>query len=166
MTHSQDSTSPPTDDPRGIVDPNLVDAFRKLSTLKADYETKLLDYMEDCLLPVINAWRVAGGVEPAPPPNRPPVVPEELKALGEECQAMEVWMAELEAGFNEEPRPREPRGPRAPTLASVTKQAHAAGIELARIEIKPDRTITVVPGEPELADANNPWPTADLRKKK
>ena len=63
MTHSQDSTSPPTDDPRGIVDPNLVAAFRKLSTLKADYETKLLDYMEDCLLPVLNAWRVAGGVE-------------------------------------------------------------------------------------------------------
>ena len=165
MTHSQDSTSPPTDDPRGIVDPNLVDAFRKLSTLKADYETMLLDYMEDCLLPAINAWRVAGGVEPAPPPNRPPVVPEELKALGEECQDLEAWMPELEAGLNE-PRPREPRGPRAPTLASVAKQASKAAIAVARYEVKPDGTIIVTPGEPELADTTNPWPTADLRKKK
>ena len=150
MTHSQDSTSPPTDDPRGIVDPNLVDAFRKHSTLKADYETKLLDYMEDCLLPAINAWRVAGGVEPAPPPNRPPVVPEELKALGEECQDLEAWMAELEAGLNE-PRPPEPRGPRAPTLASVAKQASKAAIAVARYEVKPDGTIIVTPGELGLA---------------
>ena len=165
MTHSQDSRSPPTDDPRGIVDPNLVDAFRKLSTLKADYETKLLDYMEDCLLPAINAWRVAGGVEPAPPPNRPPVVPEELKALGEECQDLEAWMTELEAGLNE-PRPREPRGPRAPTLASVAKQASKAAIAVARYEVKPDGTIIVTPGELRLADTDSPWPTADLRKKK
>ena len=165
MTHSQDSRSPPTDDPRGIVDPNLVDAFRKLSTLKADYETKRVDYMADCLLPVLNAWRVAGGVEPAPPPNRPPVVPEELKALGEECQALETWMAELEAGLNE-PRPPEPRGPRAPTLASVAKQASKAAIAVARYEVKPDGTIIVTPGELGLADTDSPWPTADLRKKK
>jgi len=59
-------------------------------------------------------------------------------------------------------RRRKPR----PTLASVAKQASKAALAVARYEVKPDGTIIVTPGEPELADTNNPWPTADLRKKK
>jgi len=58
------------------------------------------------------------------------------------------------------------RKPRKPTLASVAKQARKARINASRYEVKPDRTIAVVVGEPELADANNPWLADNVRKKK
>jgi hypothetical protein len=163
MTRSQHSTSLSTDDPRGVVDPDLVDAFRKLSTLKADYETMRLDYMEDCLLPVFNACRVANGIEPAPVPNRPPVVLEELVALRKEYEAWEAWKAELDAACNEEPRPQKQRDrkPSGPKLESLTKLIKSG---VARIEKKPDGTVNIFASEPELADADNQWPT--LRKKK
>jgi hypothetical protein len=61
---------------------------------------------------------------------------------------------------------RRPRGSRKPTLAGMAKQARKAGLEVARLEAKPDGTKVIVIGEPELADADNPWPTTDLRKKK
>jgi hypothetical protein len=148
---SQHSTSPPTDDPRGIVDPDLVAAFRKLSTLKADYEAKLLDYMEDCLGPVLNAWRVAGGVEPQPPPNRPPVVFEELEALWKEYQALEAWKAELAAAY-EDPQPHKSRNrkPRGPNTERVAKLVKKPGV--ARVEVKPDGGYTVVAGEPSASN--------------
>src|SRR5262249_294092 len=144
MTISQHSTFPSADDPRGVVDPDLVDAFRKLSTLKADYETMRLNYMLDCLLPFFNAWRGAGGIEPAPLPNPPPVVLEELVALRKEYEALEAWKAELEAACNDEPQPQKQRKP---TLAGVAKQVRKARIDAARYEVKPDRTIAVVVGE-------------------
>jgi hypothetical protein len=37
--------------------------------------------------------------------------------------------------------------PKPPTLASVTKEARKAGIEVARIEIKPDGTVVAVVGK-------------------
>jgi hypothetical protein len=55
------------------------------------------------------------------------------------------------------------RKPRPPTLASVSKQASKAGIEVARYEFKPDGTITIVTGQPESASPEDPW-LADLRK--
>jgi len=46
------------------------------------------------------------------------------------------------------------RTPHKPTLASVTKQARKAGIDPARIEVKPDGTIVVVTGKPEQQQSN------------
>jgi len=162
MTDFQDSTFASVDDPRRVIDPDLVDAFRKLSTLKADYETMRLNYLLDCLLPFFNACRVANGIEPAPIPNRPPVVLEELLALQKEYQALEAWKAELDAACNEEPRPQKHRKPRGPKLESLAKLAKEPGI--ARVEKKLDGTVNIVSGKPELTDANNPWLT-DSRKK-
>jgi hypothetical protein len=61
-----------------------------------------------------------------------------------------------------EPTPKL-RKPRRPTLASVAKQASKAAIPVARYENKPDGTIVVVTGEPELAKPENPW-LAELPK--
>jgi hypothetical protein len=46
---------------------------------------------------------------------------------------------------------------RRPTLASVSKQANKAAIPVARYEVKPDGSITVVTGQPESATESNPW---------
>ena len=45
---------------------------------------------------------------------------------------------------------------RKPTLASVAKQANKAGIDVARYEVKPDGTVAVVTGKPEVSETN-PW---------
>ena len=57
-------------------------------------------------------------------------------------QAHDEWAASL-------PKPRKPRSPKPPTLASVAKDARKAGIDPARIEIKPDGTVVVVTGTGE-----------------
>ena len=56
---------------------------------------------------------------------------------------------------------RHQRKPRRPSLASVSRQASKAGIEVARYEIKPDGSIVVVTGEPKSTALENPW-LADL----
>jgi hypothetical protein len=57
------------------------------------------------------------------------------------------------------------RKPRRPTLASTIKQANAAGITLARVELKPDGSISIIPGTtPEPAASENPW-LVELRSK-
>jgi hypothetical protein len=155
MTDFQHSTFPPADDPS----PDFT-----LPTARALAEAKILDYVADLLWPAINQLRAAYGIEPAPPPDRPPVTLEEAVAARKEIEALDASRAELWALCNEEPRPKKQR---MPTLTSVAKQAREAGIDASRYEVKPDRTIAVVVvGEPELPDENNPWPTADLRKKK
>ena len=50
---------------------------------------------------------------------------------------------------------RKPRRPRKPTILSVKKQADAAGIEVARFEVKPDGTIAAVTGKPETPTNDN-----------
>ena len=124
-------------------------------------------YTLDWFLPVFNQLRAADGIEPEPPPNRPPVTLEELAAAGKKYKA--YWKA-VEARCRwekalrmqaEGPRPRKPRRP---TLASVAKQASTAGIDVARYEMKPDGTITIVSGKPEPAAPENPW-LAELQKK-
>ena len=65
----------------------------------------------------------------------------------------------------EEPRPRKPRGPRKPTLVSVSKNARKAGIDPARIEIKPDGSYVVDIGKPEPVEPGNPWPLDEFRTK-
>jgi hypothetical protein len=55
------------------------------------------------------------------------------------------------------PKSSKPRMPRKPTLASVSKDARKAGIDPARIEIKPDGSYVVDIGKPEPTDASNPW---------
>src|SRR5262249_58239247 len=62
------------------------------------------------------------------------------------------------------PAKRAPARKRLPTLASVVKQAKTAGIDIAHIEIKPDRTIVIVPGQGEPAEAENPWRAQFQRK--
>ena len=57
------------------------------------------------------------------------------------------------------------RKPRRPTLISVSKQARTAGINIARIEMKPDGTVVVVTGKPEAATPENPWPLDEFSKK-
>jgi hypothetical protein len=54
-----------------------------------------------------------------------------------------------------------PKHRRAPTLASVAKQARKADIAVARYEVKPDGTVVVVTGQPEPPSPDNPW-LADL----
>lgn len=44
---------------------------------------------------------------------------------------------------------------RKPTLAKVAQQAKKAGIEVARYEWRPDGTIVVVPGKPDVEQTND-----------
>ena len=68
--------------------------------------------------------------------------------------------------FNRLPTPApKPRKPRSPTLVSVAKQASKAGIDPARIEIKPDGSYVVDIGKPEPAASGNPWPLDEFRTK-
>jgi hypothetical protein len=62
-------------------------------------------------------------------------------------------------------RTRKPRGPRKPTLVSVSKNARKAGIDPARIEIKPDGSYAVDTGKPEAVAPDNPWPLDEFSKK-
>ena len=55
--------------------------------------------------------------------------------------------------------------PRKPTLASVSKQASKAGIDVARYEVKPDGTVVVVAGKPAPVEPENPWPLDEFRTK-
>jgi len=57
------------------------------------------------------------------------------------------------------------RKPRKPTLASVSKDARKAGIDPARIEIKPDGSYVVDIGKPEPAAPDNPWPLDEFQRK-
>jgi len=55
--------------------------------------------------------------------------------------------------------------PRKPTLVSVSKDARKAGIDPARIEIKPDGSYVVDIGKPEPVAPENPWPLDEFRTK-
>ena len=61
--------------------------------------------------------------------------------------------------------PKPARKPRRPTLVSVAKQASKAGIDPARIEIKPDGSYVVDIGKPEPVAPENPWPLDEFRTK-
>jgi hypothetical protein len=73
-------------------------------------------------------------------------------------QAHEDYLASL-------PKPRKPSKPRKPTLVSVSKDARKAGIDPARIEIKPDGSYVVDIGKPEPVAPENPWPLDEFRTK-
>ena len=62
-------------------------------------------------------------------------------------QAQEEYFASL-------PKPREPPKSSKPTLASVAKEARKAGLDPARIEIKPDGTYVVDIGKGEQQQGN------------
>jgi hypothetical protein len=62
-------------------------------------------------------------------------------------------------------KPRRQRTPRRPTLASVAKQANKAALDVARYEVKPDGTVVIITGSPELAEPENPWPLDEFRMK-
>ena len=47
-------------------------------------------------------------------------------------------------------QPKPPRRKRKPTLASVSRQARTAGIEVAAYEVRPDGTIKVIIGKPTV----------------
>jgi hypothetical protein len=50
------------------------------------------------------------------------------------------------------------RGPRKPTLLSVTKQAVKAGLDIARVEIDPTGRIVIITGGGVSVDVErNPW---------
>ena len=123
------------------------------------------DYLLDLLLPLFNAFRAESGIEPAPPPNRPLVTPDEAAAAGKKYKA--YWGA-LEAQMRWETALRmqdEGPRPRKPTLVSVSKDARKAGIDPARIEIKPDGSYVVDIGKPEPVAPENPWPLDEFRTK-
>jgi|SRR5215471_15101002 len=60
---------------------------------------------------------------------------------------------------------RRERKPRKPTLAKIVKQARKAGIDPARIEVKPDGSYVVDIGKPESVEPDNPWPLDEFRTK-
>ena len=62
-------------------------------------------------------------------------------------------------------QPPKPRKARKPTLVSVSKNARKAGIDPARIEIKPDGSYVVDIGKSEPAASGNPWPLDEFRTK-
>jgi hypothetical protein len=70
----------------------------------------------------------------------------------------------IDDGPADEKRTTVARKARRPTLPSVVKQASKAGIPVARFEVKPD-SIVVVPGKPEPAAPENPWPLDEFRRK-
>jgi hypothetical protein len=55
--------------------------------------------------------------------------------------------------------------PRRPTLAGVAKQASKAAIDVARYEVRPDRTVVAVVGKPESVAPENPWRLDEFRTK-
>jgi len=63
------------------------------------------------------------------------------------------------------PPPKAARKPRRPTLASDAKQARAAGIDIARIEMRPDGTVVIVTGKPDSAEPKDAWPLDEFRTK-
>jgi hypothetical protein len=64
----------------------------------------------------------------------------------------------LDLVVGEQANNQKKRGPRKPTLVSVAKQASKAAIEVARYDVKPDGTISVVAGKPTNdIDQVNPW---------
>ena len=52
-------------------------------------------------------------------------------------------------------QPKPPRRKRKPTLASVSRQARTAGIEVAAYEVRPDGTIKVITGKPTVVSDND-----------
>jgi hypothetical protein len=60
---------------------------------------------------------------------------------------------------DEDPTRKRPR--KRPTLAGVAKQAAKAGIDVARYEVAPDGTITIVIGKPRSAPASSSWDDLD-----
>jgi len=141
MTRSQHSTFPPL---------AVFDDYLAASAV-------IDDYLEDLLLPAFNQLRAAYGIEPAPPPNRPPVTPDEAAAAGKKYKA--YWDALRMQ--DEGPRPRKP--PKA-TLASALKQAAKAGMAVKGAEVYRDRTVLQF-GEPAPVEPDNPWPLDEFRTK-
>jgi hypothetical protein len=62
-------------------------------------------------------------------------------------------------------QPPKPSKPRKPTLTSIAKDARKAGIDPARIEIKPDGSYVVDIGKPEQQQGNelDEWIANDAR---
>jgi hypothetical protein len=80
-----------------------------------------------------------------------------ISAHGAEMgQLFAKW--EVEDALRFKPDPAE-RAPRKPTLASVSKQANKAALDVARYEIKPDGTVVVVTGaaEPQQGNELDKW---------
>jgi hypothetical protein len=53
--------------------------------------------------------------------------------------------------------PAKIRRSRKPTLVSVAKEASKAAIEVKQYEVRPDGTIVVVTGKPDVEANINPW---------
>ena len=83
------------------------------------------------------------------------------------CASLNLEHQTRKPNLNNVPHMRDDglRTPRKPTLASVARQVSKAGIEVARYEIKPDGSITIVTGKPESAAPDNSWPLDEFRTK-
>jgi hypothetical protein len=78
------------------------------------------------------------------------MIPEDVELLCQQVRhrvAGRLWRLRLERAI-EQPKP--PRRKRKPTLASVSRQARTAGIEVAAYEVRPDGTIKVITGKPTV----------------
>jgi len=80
----------------------------------------------------------------------------------------ELRKERLEQDLANLPKPPEPRKSDKPTKnrkPNVIQQARTAGIDVARIEMKPDGTVVIITGKPEPAEPENPWPLDEFRTK-
>jgi hypothetical protein len=75
----------------------------------------------------------------------------------------ELRKERLEQDLANLPKPRKSDKPTKNRKPNVIQQARTAGIDVARIEMKPDGTVVIVTGKPEPAAPENPW-LADLHK--
>ena len=48
---------------------------------------------------------------------------------------------------------------------NVIQQARTAGIDVARIEMRPDGTVVIITGKPAPVAPENPWPLDEFRTK-
>ena len=77
----------------------------------------------------------------------------------------ELRMERLEQDLASLPKPRKSDKPTKNRKPNVIQQARTAGIDVARIEMKPDGTVVIITGKPEPAEPENPWPLADFQRK-
>jgi len=107
-----------------------------------------------------------------PPDSTLPALPRPVCAQAYLAARITDWQAWLDRKPARKPRAldvthpaeRSERKRRKPTLANIVKQARKAGIDPARIEIKPDGSYVVDIGKPEPAAPDNPW-LSELQKR-
>ena len=95
---------------------------------------------------------------------------EDLGCLGLRRAFKDDFFSDLKKQAEEEyfanlPKPPKSDKPIKNRKPNVIQQARTAGIDVARIEMKPDGTVVIITGKPEPAAPENPWPLDEFRMK-